>query len=156
MEVVLVIGLLGMIFGLTAFMSVSSYQGTSFRNERDALIGVLQRARSQAVNNICLSPAGACTDSLPHAVHVTETNYTIFQGNKTYSDPTRDTSTDEIIEVSAPINPVSFDVIFTQLSGDATTIPAGTGGFSTFTIADNTGHDSAITISSFGQISWTN
>lgn len=152
MEVLLVIGLLAMIFGLTAFSGMDSYHGSSFRNERDGMIGALQRARNQATNSICLGGAG-CTGSLPHGVHFTNTEYTIFQGNAyNAADPLND-----VIDINAPIQ-MSLggftDVIFSQFSGDASTVPSGT---PSLTLTDSiTGRNSVITIGGFGQITWTN
>jgi len=149
MEVIIVITLLGMIVGLTTFVGFDSYRGSSFRSERDALIGVMQRARSMATNNICL---GGCTNG-KHGVHITATEFTIFQGSDYL---TRDSSYDEITKMGplVQIAPGSFtDVIFSGLSGDATTLPSGV---STLTMTDATGHNSVITIQSFGQITWTN
>ena len=59
MEVLVVIALLGVIFSLSVFISLDTYRGSSFRNERDTLVGVLQEARSEAMNNICIG--GTCT-----------------------------------------------------------------------------------------------
>jgi prepilin-type N-terminal cleavage/methylation domain-containing protein len=153
MEVLLVLGLLGMIFSMTAFVGIDSYRGSSFRNERDAFIGVLQRARDQSINNICL---GGCTDSKKHGVYITSTDYTIFQGN---SYATRDTSVDQVVKIDADIDiaPGGFtEVVFSQLSGDAATTPVMISGFSELMMTDSTFHQSIIRVSSFGQITWTN
>ena len=153
MEVIIVVGLIGMIFGLTAFVSINSYRGSSFRNERDALIGVLGRARNQAMNNTCL---GGCTDSKPHGVHITVNDYTIFQG-ATYNsaDPLNEViKKDSSISIQG-LGTTSFtDVIFTQLSGDISTLPSGIWDLTLINVT--TGQNSKITTASYGQITWTN
>lgn len=149
-EIIIVIALLGLIFGLTTFIGMDTYQGSSFRNDRDALIGVLQRARNQSMNNTCL---GGCTNSVQHGVHITMGSYIIFQGS---SYATRNPAVDEIIPSGPHMNiiPGGFDdVIFSQLSGEAITVPSG---IWTLTLSDGTVHTSTITINSAGQITWTN
>ena len=130
---------------------MNSYYGSSFRTERDALVAALRRARSFSINNICL---GNCDGGKPHGVHITSTSYTIFQGS-TYD--TRDSGTDEIINIgpNLKITPGGFtEVVFSNLSGDATTLPSDT---HELTLIDmTTGKNSIITINNFGQISWTN
>jgi len=151
MEVLIVMALLGIIFSLAAFINLDAYRGSSFRNERDTLVGVLEEARSQAMNGICVG--GSCTDSKPYGVHITSTNYTIFQG-ATYA--TRDTTYDDVVAIGPLVSIASgsfTDVIFAQLSGDATTLPAGA---TSTTITDGMGHTSVISVSSFGQVTWTN
>jgi len=130
------------------FVSMDSYRGSSFRSERDTLVSVLQKARGQAMSNICL---GSCTgnDGLKHGVHFTSTQYIIFQGNS-YSAAD---STNQAVPINNSVtitdtssNPPA-DIIFNQL--DAVTAAA------TIRIADGS-HTSDITINTEAQISWTN
>lgn len=147
MEVLIVLGILSIIFAITAFISFDTYRGSTFRNERDTIIGTLQRARSQSINNVCL---GTCTNSRAHGVHFTNTQYTLFQG---LSYASRDTAYDEVKTVNPGIGlSGATDVMFAQLSGDATTTPSGTW---ELVVKDATGHISTTTVNQYGQIQWT-
>lgn len=126
-------------------MSMSSYRGYSFRNERNMLISILQKARSQATSNFCLG--SLCPDGQPHGVHIDPGQYVIFQGTTYVSG----NSLNEIIKpnlgnilINAPT-----DIVFAQLSGSVTT-PG------TITISDQAGHSSMISVNGEGQIIWTN
>jgi prepilin-type N-terminal cleavage/methylation domain-containing protein len=148
MEIILVLGLLGIIFAFTAFITFDTYRGSSFRNERDTIIGTLQRARTESMNNVC---AGSCTNSKPHGVYFTSTSYTLFQG-ATYAS--RDIAYDEVRNVPTGVQLHGLqEVIFSLLSGDATTTPSGS---FDLVIQDSTGHISTTTINKYGQITWTN
>ena len=146
LEVLMVTGIMTMVGGFALIVSMDVYRSFSFRTERDMLISVLHKARSQSINNICLGTG--CTDGRPHGVHVTTGQYVIFQGA---SYATRDASVDEVVLAqsgAAKIAPSSLtDVVFTQLSGAA--LPVGTIG-----LLDDAGHVSATTINSEGQITW--
>ena len=146
-EVVTVMGLLALIAALTAVTNVDAYRGYIFRNERNLAISALQRARSQAISNVCL---GTCTDGKPHGVHFEAGKYVIFQG----SSYGLDSAYDEVLAGSSnvSINIPSFDAVFTQLSGEAVTNPPG----AFITLYDAVGHSSAIRINSEGQIAWDN
>ena len=148
LEVLVVMGIMTMLGGFALIVSMDVYRSFSFRTERDMLISVLQKARSQSMSNMCLGPG--CTDGRPHGVHVSTGQYVVFQG-ATYA--TRDVSVDEVIAAengAARIAPSSLtDVVFTQLSGAAA--PVGTIG-----LLDDAGHISTTTINSEGQITWGN
>lgn len=148
LEVLVVMGIMTILGGFALIVSMDAYRGFAFRAERDMLISVLHKARSQSMNNVCLGTG--CTDGKPHGVHVETGQYVIFQGA---SYATRDSAVDEVIVASngaASISPLSLsNVMFTQLSGVAT--PVGTIG-----LIDTAGHISTTTINSEGQISWSN
>ena len=145
LEMLVVMGLLAIVSALGLFMSMDSYRGGSFRNERDTIVTALQTARSQAMNNICLG--SGCTDGKAHGVHFEIGKYIIFQGNAySSSDPLNQTiaSNDPNVVVTGPA-----DVIFSQLSGQVAA--AGT-----IAVSDQAGHSSTISINGEGQIVWTN
>ena len=144
-EMLVVMGLLVILASLGLLVSMETYRGSSFRNERDTVVSILQKARSQAVSNVCLG--SPCPDGAPHGVHVQNDKYVIFQGT-TYSSGS---SLNEIIKprISTTQITETTDIVFAQLSGSVTT-PG------TITVSDNTGHSSVITINSEGQIIWTN
>jgi Tfp pilus assembly protein FimT len=138
--------LLGIIGGFTAFMSVDGYRSFSFRSDRDTLVSLLERARSQSVSNICRG--ALCDGGAPHGVHVVSGGYTVFQGE---SYALRDTVLDETTPSSytTTISGTLVDVVFRQLSGDIA-VPGD------IIISDDSGHTSTISINTEGRISWTN
>ena len=150
-ELLVVIGLFAVIGSITLIESMSSFRGSSFRSERDMLVATLYKARSQAANNICLG--STCTDGKPHGVRFAGDHYTLFQGG---SYAARDPALDETI---APRYAISFgpgsitDVVFQQLSGDATTSPPNVWNIN---LVDSAGKSSAIELNSEGRIRWTN
>ena len=147
-EIIVVMALITMMATLTLATSMDSFRGYSYRNERDAIVNSLQRARSQAISNICL---GTCTTGMPHGVHFNANSYTIFQGIDYAS---RDIIADEIIRMNPAISATGpTDIIFAELSGDVTATPAGA---LDLIVKDTTGHTSTITLNSEGQIKWTN
>ena len=128
---------------------MDSYRGHSFRSERDVLVSVLQKARSQAVSNMCFG--AGCTDGKQHGVHIESNQYTIFQG-ATWA--ARDPAVDEVTAIqSKTITAVGFtDVVFAELSGTAAFTPAGA---TSTTLTDTAGKDtSIISITPEGRICW--
>jgi prepilin-type N-terminal cleavage/methylation domain-containing protein len=144
-EVLVVIGMIVLVGGFALFVSMESYRGSAFRSDRDLLVSVLQHARAQAMNNICL---GTCADGRPHGVHIQSDAYTIFQDEGSGYD--EDDVLNASFESSTIVvkNPTTLDIIFDQLSGN--TSP------STVTLTDAAGHSSTISVNAEGQITWTN
>jgi len=58
---------MGIITAFGLVMNMNAFRGFSFRNDRDTMVAALQKARSQAINNICLGTG--CTDGKPHGVY---------------------------------------------------------------------------------------
>jgi len=152
-ELVVVLALIAMVSGFGLIVSMENYRGYSFHNERDTLVTLLTKARSQAVSNMCFG--ASCTNGRPHGLHLEPHHYTLFQGD---SYATRDTAVDEVLDaryegVSAVV-PSFTDIVFAQLSGKAVANPLGV---ATITLIDSAGKDtSTISINTEGQISWTN
>jgi len=116
-EVIVVMGLLTAIAALVAFANFDSWRGYTFRGERNLLVSILQKARSQSVNNICLGSLALCSDGKPHGVAIQADKYVIFQGA---SFATRDAALDENIDAAGNIVHAGIsEVVFEQLSGDA-------------------------------------
>ena len=141
MEVLVVLTIIILVAGFSLFVSLDSYRGNSFRSERDTAIAVLQKARSQAMSNICF---GTCTDGKAHGVHFTSTQYIIFQGNSF----TAGDATNQVIPInnSVTFSPAPpFDIIFNQLDGTVTA-PVS------FTISDPANHSAQININAEGRI----
>lgn len=154
LEIIVVMALLVIVAGFGLIVSMDDYRGFNFRNERDVVAGVLQKARSQAINNMCFPHGGGdCTDGKPHGAYFgTPGEYVIFQGS---SYASRDQDADEVIEVkNAAASVTGFDeVVFSRLSGDADTSPSGT---DTLTVVDDRGRTSVFTVEASGRIWWTN
>ncbi len=142
----LVLGIMSIVSGFSLFANMDSYRGYAFRGTRDMLVAVLQKARSQSINNMCFG--SACTDGKPHGVHFTPGQYVIFQGA---SWAARDAALDEIVKIeSANVQVSGPDIVFAQLSGNAS--PAG----GVITVVDDASHSSVISVNGEGQILWTN
>lgn len=148
-EILVVIGLFTIVGSLALIVSMDDYRGFSTRNERDTLISILQRARSQSINNMCFG--AFCTDGKSHGVHITSDSYTIFQG---VSFAARDMDVDEVITIEDKGITLSgfTDVVFNALSGDATTAPLEVWSLA---LIDSSGRVSTITVNSKGRITWT-
>ncbi len=130
-EVLIVIALFGMFATLAVFVGLDVYRGYSFRGEQLTLVGVLQKARNQAINNI---------NQTPHGVHITANHYSLFEGS---------TFTSGIdFPVSAGFTPSgATDIVFTHLSGN-------TSATSITLTENNTGKILTIHINNEGQINY--
>jgi prepilin-type N-terminal cleavage/methylation domain-containing protein len=112
-EMMIVIGLIGMIASMSMFIDINSYRGDAFRSEISNLGIALQTARADALNNI---------NQKKHGVAIYPSGfdgYVIFEGN---SYATRDPARDETIKSNyritfAPASPT--EIVFDQLSGNA-------------------------------------
>lgn len=144
-EVLIVMGLLVILGGVSLVVSMDMYRGAGFYSERDLVVSVLQHARSLAVNNTCRGTG--CTNGLPHGVHIQGDSYTLFQG-PTYNvgDPTNAVY---VANQAFAKSPSTLDIVFSQLSGTTTC------GGCALTVTDNAGYTSVITVTADGQITWT-
>jgi len=141
-EILVVIGLLAIIAGSFSFINLDSWRASIFRGERNLLVSVLQRARSQSINNVCLG--GGCTDGQPHGVAIQADKYIIFQGP---SFAARKTAVDEIISANTLVSHAGLtEIVFEQLSGNAS--PAGN-----ITLKDIV-RTAAISVNEEGAINW--
>ena len=138
------LGMFVIFSALGLVISMETYYGSNFRVDRDLLITLLQRARAQAINNIC---DGVCDNGVPHGVFIDDvrSRYVLFQGGA--------------YEPSEPMNSV-FEadpsiyrsgvrtVVFSQLTGttsEAVTIRL-----------KSRDKSSDISISPTGRIDWSN
>ena len=76
MEVLLVIGMFVILAGFGLFVSMETYRGSNYHSDRSLLIAVLERARAEAINNIC--SGGSCADGAAHGVHIQSDKYILF------------------------------------------------------------------------------
>ena len=149
-ELLVIMGLISLVAGFGLIVSMDDYRGYNFRSERDVVVSTLQKARSQAVSNMCYG--SGCTDGKQHGVYFgTPGHYIIFQGaSYTAGDPTNEDIAAK--NAAASVSGIT-SVVFTQLSGTAVTIPASP---STLTVVDTGGHTSVVTIEASGRIWWSN
>jgi prepilin-type N-terminal cleavage/methylation domain-containing protein len=112
-EVIIVIGIISILGGLSLFIDLNSYRGDAFRAERAALVTALQTARADALNNINENRHGV-------AIHPSGYNgYIIFEGDS-YASSTH--LLDEKMESSYSVDISSTspsEIVFDQLSGNA-------------------------------------
>ncbi len=147
LEVLIILGLISVVGALGLIISLDDYRAFHMHNERDMVVAVLHKARSQAINNMCFG--AGCTDGKPHGVYFGHAgNYIIYQGT---SYAARDTSVDEVIEAKDDAATVTgaSDVTFAPLTGNVTATR-------TVTVTDISGRVSAITIEPEGRVWWTN
>jgi prepilin-type N-terminal cleavage/methylation domain-containing protein len=113
MEMLVVIGIIGLVGSLALFLDFNSFRGNAFRSEINTLVISLQTARADALNNIHQKKHGVAI--FPGGYD----GYVVFEGD---SYALRDTSRDENINISYNI---SFDssapgeIVFDQLSGNS-------------------------------------
>ncbi|MDQ5922518.1 MAG: GspH protein [Patescibacteria group bacterium] len=148
-EMVIVLALITIVGGLGLYFGLDSLRGYSFHSDRDVLVSVLQHARSEAISNICRGEG--CTDGKPHGVFIRPPehpkSYVIFQGTD-YAN--RDIDYDVVIDASSSTSFSGInEIVFERLSGNAITI-------GDINLVDDRNHTSTISISSMGQILWTN
>jgi len=144
-EIIVVMGLLVIVGSLGLYMSLDTFRGSSFRNDRDSIVSALRRARSQAISNICIG--NNCIDGQSHGVHLETGRYIIFQGaSYNWDDPLNET-----IQANAnnAVITSSGDALFGQLSGRAN--PAVT-----ISVIGSDGRKSDITINEEGRVDWSN
>ncbi len=117
-EVIIAIGLIGLMGSLIGNSHMSEYQQYSFTDERSAFVSNMQKARSRAMHSICLG--SECTERLPHGIHIEENFYVIFEGELYTEDNPQNEKVNFHTEtrVTGPV-----DIIFSPLSGIASTTP---------------------------------
>lgn len=140
-------GLLALIGSWGLFSGMETFRGNLFRGDRDMAVASLRRARSLAIDNICLG--AGCIDGKSHGVHFDpeEKRIVIFQGVDFIG---RNQAVDEIIKFGDSAvyvdSPFAFDIVFERLSGDSIARAA--------VLKDDRGHVSTISINSSGRIDW--
>jgi len=133
-EIMVVLGLVGVIAALSVAVSFNSLGRSSVHTERDTLVSLLWVARTKSLANV---------DQSAHGVHIEANTFTVFTGD-TYSasDPkNRVTPRNTAISISGP-----SDIKFLQLTGDV----AGAG---TITLS-GVGSTQTIEINDAGRIEW--
>ena len=131
-EILVVVGIFALLMSFSLVVSLDIYRGDSFRGEQDVIISILQKARSQSINNI---------NETSHGIRFEPDQYVLFDGDGG--------------EVEFPMNTkvtyqdmASDTVTFKQLSGNT-----DSGIDFTFKIT-NGAKTSAIEVTSDGTINW--
>ena len=140
-EVIIVLGLIGVIAAFGVAMSYSSLSSTSVTQERDLFVTLLLRGtRAAAIANL---------EETAHGVQIDNTNhrYILFDGTSYDEDATSNRSVPYTSEAIAITNTGGDTIVFKQLSGDVIT----GGGVITITNGSAT---QEITIRNSGQIDW--
>lgn len=133
-EILVVMAIMSLIFSLGVFVSLNSYKRYVSSFERNTLVTLLYKARSMAQNNI---------DNLPHGLHISGSDYVLFQGAS--YDPSA--SSNQITEGSETVVVDGLsEVIFEPLTGN----PIATGVINIVLGSDK----KTITILDEGRINW--
>lgn len=107
-EVLVVMAIVVFFTGMGLFLGTDVYRSGLFNSDTDTIVTILQRARSQSLNNI---------NGSAHGVRIDAGGHTLFEGS---SYLTRDTSKDELIPAGSGL---SFsgptEIVFSQLSGES-------------------------------------
>ena len=148
-EVLVILAILLVIIGLGLFLSFDFYKNYAFYSEGTTIVSILQKARSQSINNI---------DETRHGVHFATSplKYIIFEcksaipqcSSYTDADTAKDISMDSSYDV---LLSGGVDIVFTQLEGSC--VGCTTSPDTTITIS----HDSKsynIKINGEGKIDW--
>ncbi len=111
-EMVIVVGILSILFGISLLFNVSDYQGTAFRAEKSTIVTLLQTARGNAMNNF-----GEVSHGL--ALHPVDRpdSYVLFKG--THYD--KNAASNVVVTENYPVTfggGAPLEVVFHQLSGD--------------------------------------
>jgi prepilin-type N-terminal cleavage/methylation domain-containing protein len=133
-EVIVVIGILSVLASFGGLITMDFYRSYAFNAERDTVIAILQKARSQSLANI---------NNSAHGAHFGSGQYVIFQGSvyNSASSLNQNIPAGVGMTVSGPT-----DIVFAQLSGDVN--PGGS-----LTLTDGK-RSAEITINSEGRIDW--
>lgn len=134
-EILITVGILTILSGVGLFLSMDFYRGYSFNYERNLLVSILQKARSESMANINQSAHGFYYDG---------SNYIIFEGNSYSAGNPKNKIFPSAKSVSVICSP-SCEIVFQQLSGDATAADITISGNSKTTI---------ISLNEEGRINW--
>jgi prepilin-type N-terminal cleavage/methylation domain-containing protein len=143
-EILVVVGIIGLILSMGLITSFDSYRGYTFRSERAVLVSTLEKARSRAMANMFETVHGVCYIA---------PNYIIFRG----PDCIPGSSTNEIISGNSAVSVAGLSdtdtVVFEQLSGNLIPeLPFPTDEIQITVTQDN--RTSIIKINNEGTINW--
>lgn len=113
-EMIVALAILAAIMGFGLFLSLDYYKSYIFYYEKDLVISILQKARSQSLANI---------NEKKHGVAFDEANkkYILFEGDSLAASANKIEYEEAKIVTTSGLTEVVFD----QLTGKATIVPAG-------------------------------
>ena len=136
-EVLVTLGLLGIIASLGLFATLGEYRGDTLRSERDTFVALLTRARAHAMNNIAGVPHGFCVDA---------NDYVVFAGTFSQSAIEEYQPLSRVVARSGfPACGSGSEILFTQLSGTTTQ--------TTLTLLQN-GQTLTVSVNGEGMVGW--
>ena len=153
-EVLVALGITMAMVSLGLFISLDFYKSSSLQSEKSIIISVLQKARSQSLDNIneqrhgvrfFLDPSNG--NKLTYLIFQCPHTCTVYPGTSTEDLPVVASYKASITNPSLP-----FDVVFDQLSGDCVSENCTTGPVS-ITLSDSV-KSYNILINSEGGIDW--
>jgi prepilin-type N-terminal cleavage/methylation domain-containing protein len=148
-ETIVAVSILTILSTLSFGVHIDMFQRYSFRDERDQIVLLLMRARSDAMNNLCTQ--ADCSMGLPHGVRIESNRITLFEGVIFDKDALQNEV--HTIDTSISFDASSTEVSFKNLSGDVAVLPFE---IKQIYLRDTLGNNSKITINEAGGISWTN
>ena len=104
-EIIICLGILAVLISLGLFMNVDTYKSYTLSFERDTLVGALERARAESLNNMF---------EMPHGIHFESGVYTLFKGD---SYNFEDSYNEKFSYGPSMVITSPEDIIFEQLSG---------------------------------------
>lgn len=133
-EIAIVLAIIAGLFAIAAFVDGNMYQRNLLASEQETLVSILQKARSQSMNNV---------DTNAHGVHIDTEDYVLFLGQNYVPN---DTNNEKIAKNDKISVSNLNNIVFAQLSGE----PNKTGKI----ILDGGTQQKFITIKTGGLINW--
>jgi prepilin-type N-terminal cleavage/methylation domain-containing protein len=133
-EILVVLGILSVLATFGYLVTMDFYKGYAFNAERNIIVSILQKARSQSLANI---------NESAHGVHFDPGQYVIFQGASYNSGA----GFNQITPAAFGIGHSGVaDIVFAQLSGDVN--PGGS------LILSDGKRSAVISVNNEGRINW--
>ena len=140
-EILVVLALVGFIASLGVTIGLDSYRRFLFYSERDTLVSILQRARSEALSN---TGSAVASSSIFHGLFMAPENAVLFRGP---SYALRDSGYDITTPLTAGIVRSGIsEIVFAPLTGEVAT--------SGIIILDDGVRNATITVNAEGGIMW--
>lgn len=138
-EVLVVTGVFAVLAAFGLIVGIDTYARASFHSDAENAVALLQKARSEAINNI---------NESPHGVYFGDaSNLLLFRGLH-YDPASQELEIEKAKSASYSDTCVNHEVVFSRLSGDAVAPCAIT------TASINAAAPTVITINAEGGIDW--
>lgn len=134
-EVLIAAAIFVIVIAAGLFMGLDFYRSSVFTSERDTVVAILRKVRTQAAHNVL---------ELPHGVFIDKNHYVIFAG-PSYAQ--RNQQFDEMIAKSAAVSASgTLEIVFRQLLA----MPVASG---TIILSDGV-RNAVIEVNEAGRINW--